>query len=224
MKRYFDLSLARDVSAIGAAVALVGVSFGAIAVSAGLSPWLASAMSLLVFAGGSQFAAVAVIASGGSASAAILAGMLLNVRLVPLGLAIAEQVGGKRIERLLGSHLIADESVAFTLAQTDPLRRRVTFWTTGLVLFVSWNVGVPIGALAGRAIGDPGALGLDAAFPAALIALLLPSLRRPKPRRVALAAVAVALVASLFVPPSLSILLALLVLPAALIPERKPQP
>lgn len=221
MKRSVDLGLVRDLSAIGAAVALVGVSFGAIAVAAGLSPWLAAAMSLLVFAGGSQFAAVAVIASGGSAAAAILAGLALNVRLVPLGLAIAPHLDRSPIGRLLGSHVIADESVAFTLAQPDPRRRRVTFWTTGLVLFAAWNIGVPIGAVAGRAIGNPEALGLDAAFPAALIALLLPSLRRPKPRLIAMAAVVVALIAAVFVPPSLSVLLALLVLPAALLPERK---
>jgi len=223
MKQVLDAKLARDVSAIAAATALVGISFGAIAVAAGLSPWLAAAMSLLVFAGGSQFAAVAVIASGGGALAAILAGLLLNVRLVPLGLAVTEHLGKGWAGRLAGVHLVADESVAFTLAQADPARRRTAFWTTGLALFVSWNLGVLIGAVAGRAIGDPEVLGLDAAFPAALVALLLPSLRQPKPRHVALLAIVIAVAAAPFAPAGVPVLLALLALPAALIPGRKPQ-
>ena len=87
MKRIVDPDLARDVSAIAAATGLVGVSFGAIALAAGISPWLTVAMSMLVFAAASQFTAVAVMASGGSLVAAVLAGLLLNVRHILLGLA-----------------------------------------------------------------------------------------------------------------------------------------
>ena len=151
MKRIVDPDLARDVSAIAAATGLVGVSFGAIALAAGISPWLTVAMSMLVFAAASQFTAVAVIASGGSLVAAVLAGLLLNVRHILLGLAAGEQLGRSWAGRLIGSHLLVDESVAFTLAQSDPRRRRLAFWTTGLSLFVAWNVGVIVGALAATA-------------------------------------------------------------------------
>ncbi|MGH3660186.1 MAG: AzlC family ABC transporter permease, partial [Micromonosporaceae bacterium] len=65
MGRTVDADLVRDVSALAAATALVGASFGAIAVAAGISPWWAVALSIFVFAGAAQFAAVAVIASGG---------------------------------------------------------------------------------------------------------------------------------------------------------------
>jgi 4-azaleucine resistance transporter AzlC len=222
MKRIVDPDLARDVSAIAAATGLVGVSFGAIALAAGISPWLTVAMSMLVFAAASQFTAVAVIASGGSLVAAVLAGLLLNVRHILLGLAAGEQLGRSWAGRLIGSHLLVDESVAFTLAQSDPRRRRLAYWTTGLSLFVAWNVGVIVGVLAGRAVGDPHALGLDAAFPAALVALLLPSLRQQRPRRVALVAVVVALATTPLVPAGLPVLLALLALPAALLPSRRP--
>jgi predicted branched-subunit amino acid permease len=200
MKRIVDPDLARDVSAIAAATGLVGVSFGAIALAAGISPWLTVAMSMLVFA----------------------AGLLLNVRHILLGLAAGEQLGRSWAGRLIGSHLLVDESVAFTLAQSDPRRRRLAYWTTGLSLFVAWNVGVIVGALAGRAVGDPHALGLDAAFPAALVALLLPSLRQQRPRRVAVVAVVVALATTPLVPAGLPVLLALLALPAALLPSRRP--
>nr|WP_308208843.1 AzlC family ABC transporter permease [Actinoalloteichus caeruleus] len=54
----------RDIAAMAVAVGVVGLSFGAIAVASGLSIWLAVLMSLLVFAGGSQFMAVGVVAAG----------------------------------------------------------------------------------------------------------------------------------------------------------------
>lgn len=85
-----DRSLVRDVAAIAAAAGVIGASFGAIAVAAGLSVWLASLMSMLVFAGGAQFMAVGVVAGGGSPVAAVLAGLLLNARHLPFGLAIAD--------------------------------------------------------------------------------------------------------------------------------------
>ncbi|HXV92456.1 MAG TPA: AzlC family ABC transporter permease, partial [Pseudonocardia sp.] len=83
----------RDVLALAAAVAVVGASFGALAVAAGVPLPLTVALSLLVFAGGSQFLVVAVVASGGSPLAAVAAGLLLNARHLPFGLAMAGVVG-----------------------------------------------------------------------------------------------------------------------------------
>ncbi|MGH3731460.1 MAG: AzlC family ABC transporter permease [Micromonosporaceae bacterium] len=218
MGRTVDADLVRDVSALAAATALVGASFGAIAVAAGISPWWAVALSIFVFAGAAQFAAVAVIASGGSPYAAVLAGLVLNVRHVPLGLAVGDVLGRGWLSRLVGSHLLVDESVAFTIAQSDPRRRRLAYWTTGIGLFIAWNLGVAVGGFAGRTIGDPAALGLDAAFPAALVALLLPSLREPGPRRVALLAVVIALTTTPFLPSGLPVLLALAAVLVGLLP------
>ncbi|MGH3647315.1 MAG: AzlC family ABC transporter permease, partial [Micromonosporaceae bacterium] len=178
--RTADSDILRDVAALAAAAGVVGASFGAIAVGSGVPWWLASAMSVVVFAGAAQFTVVAIVASGGGVLAAVLGGLLLNARHVPLGIAIGDVLGRRWLGRLLGSHLMTDESVAFALAQTTPARRHTAYWTTGLALLASWNVGVLIGAFAGQVIGDPAALGLDAAFPAALLALLLPSLRHPR--------------------------------------------
>src|SRR5947207_6223032 len=178
--RTVDRPLIRDVAALAAAAAVVGASFGAIAIAGGMPVWLASAMSMLVFAGGAQFMAVGVVAGGGSPVAAVLAGLLLNARHLPFGLAVADVLGPGWGRRLAGSHIMTDEAVAFALAQDDPRRRRTAYWLCGAALFVAWNLGVLAGALAGRAVGDPAALGVDAAFPAGLLALLLPTLRRPR--------------------------------------------
>lgn len=200
----------RDVLPLASAIAVVGASFGALAASAGVSSTLTVAMSLLVFAGASQFLVVAVIAAGGTPLAAVAAGLLINARHLPFGLAMAPIVGSRWWVRLLGAHILIDESVAY--ART---RGAGAYWTSGIAFFVFWNVGTVVGLLAGAAVPDPDAFGVDAAFPAALLALLLPTLRAPDARRVGLCAAALALAATPFLPPGLPVLAGLLGLAAA---------
>ncbi len=189
---------------------VVGVSFGAIAVSGGQPAWVPLAMSPAVFAGGAQFAALYIVLGGGGAVAAVVAGLVLNARMLPFGFAVADVLDLRWPARLAGSQLLTDEAVAFTLTQRDPVRRRAAFFACGLLLFVVWNLGTLLGVLAGRAVGNPDALGLDAASPMVLLALVLPALREPRARRAALLGVAIALVATPVLPAGLPVLLALL--------------
>ena len=199
----------RDVLALGGAILVVGTSFGTIAVAAGLAWWVPTALSVLVFAGGSQFLVVGVLAAGGGTLAAVAGALVLNARHLPFGLAVGDVVGGSRWTRLLGSHLLVDESVAFALAQRDPRHARAVFLTSGLMMFVAWNAGTVVGVLAGQVIGDPDVLGLDAAFPAGLLALVLPALRDTRTRRAALLGATVALATTPFLPPGVPVLLSL---------------
>ncbi|HEV7908367.1 MAG TPA: AzlC family ABC transporter permease [Pseudonocardiaceae bacterium] len=201
--------LLRDVAAVAAGAVVNGASFGAISVASGLPWWMPVIMSLLVFAGGSQFMAVGIVASGGSPAAAVLAGLVLNARHLPFGLAIGDVLGRNWLGRLIGSHVMIDESVAFAIVQRDPVRARAVFWACGASMFVAWNVGVVGGALIGQAIGDPAAFGLDAAFPAALLALVLPALRDAATRRAAVLGAVIALVSTPFLPAGVPVLLAL---------------
>lgn len=209
-----DRRLVRDVAAIALAVTFVGISFGAIAVASGLPAWSVVAMSLIVFAGGSQFMAIGMLA-GGSPVAAVLGGLLLNARHLPFGLAVADALGGSRWRRVLGAHLMVDESVAFALAQSEPGRRRYAYWLTGTALFLCWQLGTAAGVALGSSVGDPARYGLDAAFPAGLLALLMPALRRPDARRVAIVGGGVAVATSFVLPAGLPVLLALTGLVAA---------
>jgi 4-azaleucine resistance transporter AzlC len=218
--RTLDRSLIRDAAAISAAMIAVGASFGAIAVATGLPTWVPFLMSTVVFAGGAQFMAVGLLAAG-NPIAAVLAGLLLNARHLPFGLAVSETVGPRWWHRILGSHLMTDEVVAFTLAQSDPARRRRTYWVIGVVLFTSWNLGTVLGVLVGSAAGDPETFGLDAAFPAGLLALILPSLRDPDTRRVALIGAAIAVLATPVLPAGLPVLCALLGLFVLFAPGRR---
>jgi 4-azaleucine resistance transporter AzlC len=218
--RTTDSTILRVVLALAAAVVAVGVSFGAIAVAAGLPGWLVSLSSVLVFAGGAQFLAVGLIAAG-NPLAAVAGGLLLNARHVPFGLAIADSVGGGWGARLLGSHLMVDESVAVALAQPDPVARRRAYWLTGATLFVAWNAGTLLGIALGQHVGDPAALGLDAAFPAGLIALLLPNLRDRETRRVAVTGAAIAVLATPLLPAGVPVLLGLAALALLAVPRRE---
>ncbi|WP_214409676.1 AzlC family ABC transporter permease [Sphaerisporangium fuscum] len=208
--RTLDPPLLRDIGLVCLASAVVGASFGAIAVAGGLPLWVPVVMSLVVFAGGAQFSAVGIVLAGGGPVAAVLAGLVLNARHLPFGFAVADVLGrGRRWSALVGSHVMTDEAVAFTLAQRDPARRRAVFWACGLGLFVLWNLGVLAGGLAGGVLGDTDTYGLDAAFPAALLALVLPTLKDAATRRAALLGAALAVAATPLLPPGLPVLLAL---------------
>jgi 4-azaleucine resistance transporter AzlC len=224
MWRTLTPSLQRDTLAMAGAIAVVGVSFGAIAVASGLDWWMPTALSVLVFAGGSQFMIVGVVAAGGGLVAAVVGALLLNARHLPFGLALGDIMGRGKLARIVGSHLLIDESVAFAMAQkNDPARARAVFWFLGTMAFVVWNLGTIVGAAAGQVIGDPDAFGLDAAFPAGLLALVLPALKNPRTRNAALLGAAVALATTPFLPAGVPVLLALAGL-VVLIPAPKPSP
>jgi predicted branched-subunit amino acid permease len=206
---------ARDALALAVAVSVVAVSFGALATAAGLPLLITMAMSLLVLAGGAQFLAVAIIAAGGGAVAAVAGGLLLNLRHLPYGLAVADVVGDRWPAKVFGAHLLIDEVVAFSRARGSGARARRAYWTSGILLATFWNAGTLLGVVAGSAIPDPSVFGVDAAFPAALLALLLPALRQSDARRVGLASAVIAVAATPFLAPGLPVLAGLLGLAVA---------
>ena len=200
----------RSIAVLCAADALVGAAFGAYAVGSGLPAWLPVLLSVVVFAGAAQFLFVGVVATGGGLPAAVVAALLVNLRLLPLSFAAGPALGGGRARRLLNSHFVTDETVAFALAQPDAERGRAVFRACGSALFVCWNVGVVVGAVGGGAVDSPETLGLDAAFPAVLLALVTPSLREARVRRAAIGGAGIALVTTPVLPPGLPGLVAVL--------------
>jgi 4-azaleucine resistance transporter AzlC len=198
----------RDIALTCLAVSFIGLSYGAIAVTSGFPLWVPAAQSVLVLAGASEFLFIGIVAAGGNPIAAALAGLLVNARHLPYGLALPD-VTGRGWRRLLGTHVMNDESVVFALAQDDPRRKRAAYWACGLGVLVCWPGGAVLGALIGSAVRNTGAFGLDAMFPAVILALIVPELRNQA--RAALTGAAVALAATPFLPAGLPILLALAV-------------
>ncbi len=201
----------RAALAVGLATGAYGVSFGAIAVASGLSVVQACALSLLLFSGGSQFAMVAVLAGGGSPAAAIGTGVMLGSRNAFYGLRLAGLLRLRGVRRLLGAQLVIDESTAVATGQDTEEAGRLGFWATGITIFVLWNLATLLGALGAGLVSDPRVLGLDAAAPAAFLALLAPRMRAREPWAVALGAAVVAGLAVPYLPAGVPVLLAAVV-------------
>ena len=166
----------RDAAGIGVAVGAYGLSFGAAAVTAGMSTLQACALSLLLFTGASQFALVGVLGAGGGAVAGVAGALLLGTRntLYAVRLGVLLPVRGPR--RVLAAQLTIDETTAMATAAPAGLAG-TAFWASGVSVYVLWNLATLIGAVGTARLGDPAVLGLDAAVPAAFLALLAPQLR-----------------------------------------------
>lgn len=212
----------RDALAIGLATGAYGVSFGVLAVAGGLSVAQACAMSLLVFTGASQFVVVGVLGAGGSVAAALAPALLLAGRNALYGLSLVpvlRRVGPVR--RAFEAQLVIDESTAMALVHDDPARAYRGFLATGVSVYVWWNLGTLAGVLLGGGIGDPRDFGLDAMFPAAFLALLVPQLRRVGATAGAVAGAVIAVVLVSCTPAGVPILAAALgVVPAVLAARR----
>ena len=199
--------IARDAVGIAIASGAYAISFGAIATAAGLSLLQTGALSLLMFTGASQFALVGVVGAGGSIWAGAVAAALLGSRNTLYGVRLSTMLEVRGWRRAVGSHFVIDETTAMAIARDDPQLSRYAFWVTGVALFVLWNTGTLIGALATQAISDPKVFGLDAAPPAAYLALLAPRLRAREPLAIALAAAVIAILALPFVPAGVPLLI-----------------
>jgi 4-azaleucine resistance transporter AzlC len=186
-------SIIRDSLGVGVATGAYGVSFGAVSVAAGLSVAQTCALSLLVFTGASQFALVGVVAAGGAPISGALTALLLGTRNTLYGLRLAPLLAWTGWRRVLGAHVLIDESTAMSVTRESTPAARLGFLTTGVSIFVLWNLATFAGAVAGNAIGDPRSYGLDAAVGAAFLALLWPRLHSRRNQLVAVAAAAVAL-------------------------------
>jgi predicted branched-subunit amino acid permease len=192
---------------VGLAVGAFGVAFGVAAVDAGMPAWMAVLSSVVVFAGASQFAFVAVTASADPFTGAI-SGILLNLRIIAFSLALAPRLGPTSLPgRLLDGYLITDESAAIAFDGERPgTRRRLRM--AGASVGVFWVLATTLGAYGGDLLGDVRAYGLDVAFPAAFVALLAPALRRAQGRRLAVGAGVLALIGMQVLPTGPAVLLA----------------
>jgi 4-azaleucine resistance transporter AzlC len=189
---------------------LLSVSFGVVAQQAGLTKLEAIVMSAIVFAGSAQFSAVAILAQGGGAGAAIAAAALMNSRFLPMGVALAPSLPGGPWKRALQGQAVVDASWAMAADGKGGFDRHYLFGLTA-VQYVAWVLGTVLGVLWGDLLGDPEALGLDAVYPAFFLALLFEELRaRRAARGVAAAGALIALVLVPIAPPGVPVLAAAL--------------
>lgn len=198
---------------IGLTTGAYGVSFGALSVTSGLSLWQTVALSALMFTGASQFALISVVSTGGSAAAAVVGSTLLGVRNLFYGLRIRQILQPSPALSVPAAHLTIDESTAMALAHHGrPVpRAALAFWSTGASIYVLWNLGTAVGALGASSIGDPARWGLDAAVPAAFLALLWPQITSRRLLGVAVVSAFVGIALTPVLSPGLPVLCAALV-------------
>ncbi len=156
-------------------VLALGISFGVLAAPV-IGGAAASTMSVIVFAGSAQVAAVTVLDSGGAVIAAIAAGLLLNLRFLPMSFALAPVLRGGRARRTAEAQLITDASFAMSADGRGGFSREVYVGAWGPQA-LGWIGGTVVGVLAGGVLPASATLGLDAIFPAFFLSLLVSETR-----------------------------------------------
>ena len=197
----------------GIAVFAIAVSFGVLArpVMGSVAPIV---MSIVVFSGAAQFGSLSILAAGGSVGAAIAAGVLLNARYLAMGLGLAPSLRGRPLSRAAFAMAIVDSSWAAASAGDGTFDPWYMVGVTTLQ-YLGWVLGTVIGVVAGGAIGNPDALGLDALFPAFFAVLLIEEVRGRRRAAAAAGGAGIALVLTPLAPPGLPILAAALAAVAA---------
>jgi len=157
----------------------IGMAFGVLAQKAGLTPLQIGLMSILVFAGSSQFIAVSMLTGGASAPAIIATTFVVNLRHLLMSSALVVYLRSAHRGLLaLYAYGVTDESFAVNLP-----RFNAGTWSLSRALVVNhaanltWFISTVAGGISGRFIPE-GALGIDYALIAMFICLLIYQIRR----------------------------------------------
>ena len=215
----------RDGLVLAVACGLIGLPYGVLADSAGLTMAQAVTLSVFTFAGSSQFAYVSVISGGGNPATAVGGALLLAARNALYGPVVTPVLREGAFRRAVAAQFLTDETTAMASAQDEPNTARDAFWFTGLAIMSLWVAGTVAGVLLGGNLEDPGAWGLDAAFPAAFVALLVPHVGTRAGKVTALVGAVSALVSGPITPAGAPILMAALAVgPGMAVASRRRSP
>lgn len=167
-----------DLATIALTFVALGITTQVIIIDAGtpaLKAWIASAT---IYSATSQFAYIAVVKAGGSEIAAILAGWIVASRFGILAVSLARVFTGSLTSRIAGAVHAFDIQVGMALQQPDAERARKAFWSATAAMMVGWFSGITAGTVLGDVLGDTQRFGIDALFPAALLAIIGNALRQ----------------------------------------------
>ena len=224
--RHSRRQLATDAVGIGVSAAGFGFVFGLSARQAGFSPIEAMAMSTIVFAGASQFAAVGYVASGLAWPGIVLLTALLNARHLLYSAALAPWLRSVPFwRRVVMAHLLTDEAFALSISHFRRVGRgdERGYWLAAIgSTFIPWNLATLAGVLLGAQIPEPARLGIDVIFPAAMIGLAVGLVTGRRELVAAIVGAGVGVAAALATSPAIGIVAGGIVGPAAglLVPAR----
>jgi 4-azaleucine resistance transporter AzlC len=157
-----------------------GMIYGVLALSAGLNPFDAQAMSSVIFAGSAQFMTAQLIKTGTPALVVILTGFVINLRHALYSASLAPYTRHLNTGwKALLAYLLTDEAYAVTIThyQREGAARFAHwyFFGAGLALWTSWQISTAVGIFLGAQVPD--AWGLDFTLPLTFIALVVPALK-----------------------------------------------
>jgi 4-azaleucine resistance transporter AzlC len=159
-----------------------------------LEPIEIAAMSLLVFAGASQFAMVQLFSQAAPSPIVIASVLFINLRHLLMATSLRPNLGQLPLaRRLFAAFFLTDESFAMA---TGHFRRggrgAAYYFTFAITLFALWNVATLVGLVVGGTIGDPRRFGVDFAITATFIGIVVLAIRNREDVVVAIVAAAVA--------------------------------
>lgn len=210
-----------DFATMGITFFSLGVTLQVLLLDVGTSAVRAAVASSVIFSATSQFAYLAVRDAGGGEWAAIIAGAIVATRFGILAVSLVPRLPNVLWRRVLGAVNAFDPNVAIAVQQTTPEDVEREFWRTTAGMMIGWFSGVAVGTVLGDVLGDTQRFGLDAVFPAALLAILGNLLRTRDGLNAGLAGGLICLILIPLVPAGLPIILSLAGVAVALGLSRK---
>ncbi len=198
---------------MGASYVPLAFTLGLLAVQQGLSPWVAALMSAIVFAGASQFAALAMLRAAVPTPEIVLATLFINLRHIVYNLSILPKLGIRSLAmRSLAAAIMTDESFAFGSLAADPgIRTQAGILGVAGTLWLCWNGGTLAGALLSPNLPPAVSNALSVMVYGMFIGLLVPALKKlPRAIAVSAAAIAIHLVARQVLPSGWAMVVAIL--------------
>lgn len=193
---------AADIAPVLFAAVPIGLLWGTLAAGKGLSVLEAFLMSSLVFAGASQFVALEIWQTPVPALLLGFTAFIVNVRHVLMSASLSRHIPDipRRLHPLV-AYFLVDESWA--LAEKRALAQHVSlayFLGTALPMWLCWQAATALGAFLGKSVGDPAAFGIDFAFSAMFIGIIMGFWKGARTGAVLAVAAACAALAKLYVP------------------------
>ena len=175
-------------------VVVVGTTFGVVARQAGLEPVQIAAMSLLVFAGASQFAMVRLFSESAPAAIVIASVLFINLRHALMAASLRSELQRlPLLGRLVAAFVLTDEAFAMATGHFRRGGRSLAYYFVfAFSLYVLWNIATVVGIVLGDAIGDPRRFGIDFAITATFIGIVVLAVRQRSDVLIAIVAALVA--------------------------------
>ncbi|RDI72239.1 AzlC family ABC transporter permease [Halopelagius longus] len=168
----------RDATPVALGLVPFGLVSGVAAVEAGLSFAQAMGLSVLVYAGTSQLAAIDLLGRNAELAVVVLTAVVINLRMTMYSASIAPYFRSFSARwKALCSYVLTDQAYALAIAryaeeQLDPAARRRYFLSAGFFIWFVWQVCTVAGVLLGT--GVPASWGLEFAVPLVFLGLLVP--------------------------------------------------